>query len=138
MSVCSLVSSPPGIAHKPVLSVLIRFDQADGVNGHLPNLDYVNSASHILKHSAIPPILHGDLSVAHLQRTALAGISKRFDTDGARLFMRSAKQLWRQLAAGASGAPSGPEGVYGRYRIDAITMFAIPAERPHGFHALGR
>lgn len=98
----------------------------------------MNSASHILKHAGIPPILHGDLSIAHLQRTALATLSKRLDSDAARTYMRSAKQLWRQLAAGASGRPSGPEGVYGRYRIDAITLFAVPAEGPHGFHALGR
>ena len=25
-----------------------------------------------------------------------------------------------------------------RFRIDAITLFAIPAQGPHGFHALGR
>jgi len=25
-----------------------------------------------------------------------------------------------------------------RFRIDAITLFAVPAEGPHGFHALGR
>lgn len=25
-----------------------------------------------------------------------------------------------------------------RYRIDAITLFAVPATGPHGFHALGR
>lgn len=25
-----------------------------------------------------------------------------------------------------------------RYRIDAITLFAVPATGPHGFHTLGR
>ena len=25
-----------------------------------------------------------------------------------------------------------------RYRIDAITLFAVPSNGPHGFHALGR
>lgn len=25
-----------------------------------------------------------------------------------------------------------------RYRIDSITLYAIPAEGPHGFHSLGR
>lgn len=28
--------------------------------------------------------------------------------------------------------------MYGRYRIDAITFFGVPAEGPHGFHTLGR
>jgi hypothetical protein len=25
-----------------------------------------------------------------------------------------------------------------RYRIDAITLFGLPAEGPHGFHSLGK
>ena len=25
-----------------------------------------------------------------------------------------------------------------RFRIDAITVFAVPSTGPHGFHALGR
>lgn len=25
-----------------------------------------------------------------------------------------------------------------RFRIDAITLFAVPATGPHGFHAIGR
>ena len=43
-----------------------------------------------------------------------------------------------QLVMGALGKPSGPEGTFGKYRIDAITLFGVPAEGPHGFHALGR
>lgn len=43
-----------------------------------------------------------------------------------------------QLSYGIPGMPSGPEGVFTPYRIDAISLFAVPAQGPHGFHTIGR
>lgn len=107
-----------------------------GPNGHLPNLDFLNAASHILKHSGIPVILHDHLHTADLAPPRF--LPKWADSDLVRKYDRSATNLVRQLAYGASGRVSGPEGVWGRYRIDAVTFFGVPAEGPHGFHSLGR
>ncbi|KAH8826974.1 Gaa1-domain-containing protein [Flagelloscypha sp. PMI_526] len=38
----------------------------------------------------------------------------------------------------ARGRPSGVHGLFHQFRIDAITVFALPATGPHGFHAIGR
>ncbi|KAM0752508.1 Gaa1-like protein [Meredithblackwellia eburnea MCA 4105] len=101
----------------------------EGANGHLPNLDFLNSASHILKHAGgIPVILHSDASLAELRPAP-------FDLD---VYIRAARNLAHQLVLGAGGRVEGPEAVWGRYRVDALTFFAVPAEGPHGFHSLGR
>ena len=108
----------------------------EGPNGHLPNLDFLNAASHILKHTGIPVLLHDDLNTAELRPARF--VPGWLDSDVVRKYERSAANLVRQLTYGAAGRVSGPEGVYGRYRIDGLTFFAVPAEGPHGFHALGR
>lgn len=105
----------------------------------MPNLDLVNSASKILHHTGIPPLLHTydpksespaiGRFAASLPEVARKEVEK---------YWRSAANLFRQVALGADGRVLGPEGSFGRYRIDAITLFGVPAEGPHGFHALGR
>ncbi|KAK4700672.1 GPI-anchor transamidase subunit GAA1, partial [Phenoliferia sp. Uapishka_3] len=111
----------------------------EGANGHLPNLDIINTATHILKHTGITPILHSDPYLASLSPTPLSATPLYFlDGPVLQTYYRAAKNLVHQLAIGASGRVSGPEGVYGRYRIDAVTFFGVPAEGPHGFHDMGR
>lgn len=95
--------------------------------------------SHILKHTGITPILHADTSLAFLTASPLARtFLASFDGPTTQLYWRAAQNLAHQLAIGASGRVEGPEGVYGRYRIDALTFFGVPADGPHGFHAMGR
>ncbi|KAM0785986.1 hypothetical protein ACM66B_006804 [Microbotryomycetes sp. NB124-2] len=116
----------------------------EGTNGHLTNLDFVNSAVSILKHTGVPVVLHSDVSI----ETGIAATSvlstlpgparKMLDNDATRNYICSAQNLARQLAICAIGAPVGPEGLFGRYWIDALTFFGVPADGPHGFHALGR
>ena len=53
-------------------------------------------------------------------------------------YERNTVNLWRQLRNGATGRAGGPEGAFGKYRIDAMTLFGVPAEGPHGFHSFGR
>ena len=99
----------------------------------------MNTVSHILKSAGITPILQSDPSLAFLSPTPLSSTPLAF-LDGAvtQTYWRGAKNLAHQLAIGAGGRVEGPEGVYGRYRIDSLAIFGVPADGPHGFHALGR
>ncbi|KAH9993783.1 Gaa1-like protein [Russula vinacea] len=49
-----------------------------------------------------------------------------------------AKNILRHSAYQARGKASGVHGLFHQYRIDAITLFAVPSNGPHGFLALGR
>jgi glycosylphosphatidylinositol transamidase len=51
--------------------------------------------------------------------------------------MQAGRTILKQMAHGIMGSPSGPEGLFGTYRIDAIALFAHPADGPHGFHTMG-
>ncbi|GAA5866477.1 hypothetical protein JCM8547_000637 [Rhodosporidiobolus lusitaniae] len=110
----------------------------EGANGHLPNLDFVNSASRILRHSGITPLLHSydpSSSAALPSFLSFLPFAKHPEVQH---YAHAARNLLRQVALGADGRVNGPESTYGRYRIDAITLFGVVAEGPHGFHALGR
>lgn len=53
-------------------------------------------------------------------------------------YIRASRTMLKQLSYGLLGTPSGPEGVFTPYRIDAISLFAVPSSGPHGFHTLGK
>lgn len=52
-------------------------------------------------------------------------------------YIQAGRTIIKQMAHGLKGSPSGPEGLFSTYRIDAIGLFAHPADGPHGFHTLG-
>ncbi|GAA5827560.1 hypothetical protein JCM11251_001733 [Rhodosporidiobolus azoricus] len=110
----------------------------EGANGHLSNLDFVNSASRILRHTGITPLLHSyDPSSTPPLPSFLSSLP--FSSHPKVIhYAHSARNLFRQVALGADGRIMGPEGAFGRYRIDAITLFGVVADGPHGFHSLGR
>ncbi|POW12082.1 hypothetical protein PSHT_08218 [Puccinia striiformis] len=47
------------------------------------------------------------------------------------------RTIVKQMSYGFTGSPSGPEGLFSTYGIDAISLFAHPADGPHGFQTLG-
>ncbi|BGP27529.1 Glycosyl phosphatidyl inositol protein transamidase complex subunit [Rhodotorula toruloides] len=104
----------------------------EGANGHLPNLDFVNSASRILRNTGIPTVLHSSDSA---DESFLLSFLQYAEIE---VYAQAARNLFRQVALTADGRVLGPEGTFGKYRIDAITLFGLPAEGPHGFHSLGR
>ncbi|BGO95445.1 hypothetical protein NBRC10512_001413 [Rhodotorula toruloides] len=104
----------------------------EGANGHLPNLDFINSASRILRNTGIPTVLHSSDS----SDSSFLPSSLQYAEIEA--YAQAARNLFRQVALTADGRALGPEGTFGKYRIDAITLFGQPAEGPHGFHSLGR
>lgn len=115
-------------------------DITEGVNGHLPNLDYINSLSWIIKYAQIPVVLHSAIDHYPAQQSIFSDtpLAALLDIKIIREFQRASRNLWYQLAVGASGGSNGPESVYGKYRIDAVNLFAIPSETPYGFHDLGK
>jgi hypothetical protein len=114
------------------------FAHTEGANGHLPNLDFLNAASRILRLTGITPLLHSyDSDSTPALPSALSSLPFANHPE-VQQYSHAARNLFRQLALGADGRVNGPESTYGRYRIDAITLFGVVAEGPHGFHALGR
>lgn len=102
-------------------------------------MDLINSASRILHQTGVQPLLHtynanDERSLPNTLSDSLPAAVRR----EVRTYLHGAANLFRQVALGADSRVLGPEGSYGRYRIDAITLFGVPAEGPHGFHALGR
>ncbi|BGP43392.1 Glycosyl phosphatidyl inositol protein transamidase complex subunit [Rhodotorula kratochvilovae] len=109
----------------------------EGANGHLPNLDFINSASRILRNTGIPTLLHSYDPAASALPSFLAALPFAHHPEVQR-YVHAARNLFHQVALTADGRILGPEGAYGKYRIDAITLHGLPAEGPHGFHLLGR
>ncbi|BGP03344.1 GPI transamidase component GAA1 [Rhodotorula toruloides] len=104
----------------------------EGANGHMPNLDFINSVSRILRNTGIPTVLHSSDSS---DTSFLPSFLQYAEIEA---YAQAARNLFRQVALTADGRVLGPEGTFGKYRIDAITLFGLPAEGPHGFHSLGR
>ncbi|KIM25331.1 hypothetical protein M408DRAFT_212529 [Serendipita vermifera MAFF 305830] len=116
----------------------------EGTNGRLPNQDFANSASTISRSMGIPWVLydHNDGDRLNLKGrgiliSLLVELAEIFGLD-VQDYWRRARNIVRNVGYQATGEPSGVHGVFHRYRIDAITLFALPARGPHGFHSLGR
>ncbi|TNY19340.1 GPI-anchor transamidase [Rhodotorula diobovata] len=114
------------------------YQQSKGANGNLPNLDFINSASRILRGTNIPTLLHShDPAVSSPLPRFLAALPFARHPE-VQHYAHAARNLLHQVALSADGRILGPEGAFGKYRIDAITLHGVPAEGPHGFHSLGR
>ncbi|CAL1704592.1 unnamed protein product [Somion occarium] len=118
----------------------------EGLNGRLPNQDLINSFGLISVYTGGVPILlydHRDpREVPHLESKLsiipswLPEIVKK--QDAVKEYGFRAKNILRHVGYQARGQTSGVHGLLHRFRIDAITLFAVPATGPHGFHAIGR
>ncbi|OCF31947.1 glycosylphosphatidylinositol transamidase [Kwoniella heveanensis BCC8398] len=101
----------------------------EGVNGRLPNQDIVNAASNVARYAGgVLPRLHDVVDEPP------AG----FGSPLVQNYLLGAKHLLHHFAFMATGRGSAAHGVLARHRIDALTLYASPAEGPHGFHTLGR
>ncbi|KAH8107140.1 Gaa1-domain-containing protein [Cristinia sonorae] len=118
----------------------------EGINGRLPNQDLYNSFHIIARHTGGVPVALYD----HLDSREHPYIPS--DTSdipswvppviknqpSVREYAYRTNNILRHVGYQARGRASGVHGLLHRFRIDAITMFAVPATGPHGFHALGR
>ncbi|KAL7283374.1 hypothetical protein ACG7TL_002804 [Trametes sanguinea] len=117
--------------------------QPKGLNGRLPNQDLMNSVSLISRYTVHVPTLvydHIDPREDRDQPDLLpAWLPEPFKHNrDVQEYASRAKNIYRHMNYQARGAASGVHGLFHQFRIDAITLFAVPATGPHGFHALGR
>jgi len=111
----------------------------EGLNGRLPNQDLINSFQRISQYTGGVPMFvydHQD-SEDGLDLPSWTPGSIR-DSDQWKEYSRRAKNIVRHVGYQARGQASGVHGLLHQFRIDAITLFAVPAAGPHGFHAIGR
>jgi len=118
----------------------------EGLNGRLPNQDLINSFKAISQYTSNVPVLLYD----HYEPSEFPGREEirnfypswlpnwLWEHGTALEYGYRAKNILRHFAYQARGRASGPHGSFHQYRIDAITLFAVPSNGPHGFHALGR
>ncbi|KAJ7709700.1 Gaa1-domain-containing protein [Mycena rosella] len=107
----------------------------EGINGRLPNQDLLNSFHHISKWTGGVPVLVYD----HLepQNDLPSWIPSAYHEE-IRGYSYRSKNVLRHIGYQARGRGSGVHGLFHQFRIDAFTMFGVPAAGPHGFHAIGR
>ncbi|KAI0362074.1 Gaa1-domain-containing protein [Trametes cingulata] len=115
----------------------------EGLNGRLPNQDLLNSVSLISRYTVGVPVLvydHIDPRDDHNQPSLLPSwLPEPLKANGdVQEYASRARNVYRHMNYQARGAASGVHGLFHQFRIDAITLFAVPATGPHGFHALGR
>jgi glycosylphosphatidylinositol transamidase len=118
----------------------------EGLNGRLPNQDLLNSFHHISRYTGGVPITVYD----HLDPREFPGRNEEFETisrwipgllqdqPDLRTYAYQARNVLRHMGYQAHGRASGVHGLFHQFRIDAFTLFAVPATGPHGFHAIGR
>ncbi|KII88370.1 hypothetical protein PLICRDRAFT_161388 [Plicaturopsis crispa FD-325 SS-3] len=115
----------------------------EGLNGRLPNQDLLNSFQHISRWTGGVPVLvydHQD-PLDHPWSTDtlpswIPGFAR--EVPEVKAYAYRARNIARHVGYQARGRASGVHGLFHQYRIDAFTMFAVPADGPHGFHAIGR
>lgn len=121
-----------------------------GKDGQLPNMDVLNTLVKVAENVGRVPV--------RLPGTDEAYVSGRDDTEGGgwgllgrfaeeRLgwgrrgvarYRKGASNLLHQLQTQAVSHPTGLHGLFQRFHVDAVTIFATPAKGPHGFYDLGR
>ncbi|KAJ3510285.1 hypothetical protein NLJ89_g4766 [Agrocybe chaxingu] len=114
----------------------------EGLNGRLPNQDLINSFERIARYTAGVSVTVYD----HLDPRAEPSADKApwflpqsiYNILEVKGYLYQAKNIARHAKYQASGRGSGVHGLFHQFRIDAITLFAVPAMGPHGFHAIGR
>ncbi|KAI0321662.1 Gaa1-domain-containing protein [Amylostereum chailletii] len=118
----------------------------EGLNGRLPNQDLINSFGIISHFTGGVPIVMYD----HREPTEYPGrqqtlaaipswVPKSFaERQDVLDYAYRARNILKHASHQARGTASGVHGLLHQFRIDAITLYAVPSNGPHGFHALGR
>ncbi|KAF8163462.1 Gaa1-domain-containing protein [Crassisporium funariophilum] len=112
----------------------------EGLNGRLPNQDLINSFERIARYTAGVPVTVYDHLEPHETSDDVSRWIPKFVNEfpGVKQYLYQARNVVRHVAYQANGRGSGVHGLFHQFRIDAITLFAVPAAGPHGFHAIGR
>ncbi|KAH0827034.1 Gaa1-like protein [Lanmaoa asiatica] len=113
----------------------------EGLNGRLPNQDLINSLRLISHYTGgVPLVLYDHLELHDAPQSSLLENAPEFMKRSPQLreLEYRVRNVKRHVSYQARGGPSGAHGLFHRFRIDAITLYAVPADGPHGFFALGR
>ncbi|KAL1762285.1 Gaa1-like protein [Schizophyllum commune] len=132
----------------------------EGLNGRLPNQDLLNSIFRIARNTVgVPVILYDYKDTFRFEQWTIELASEdsflgRFGlakwemknwvpksirlNPAARAYATKARHILRHFGYQARGRASGVHGLLHQFRIDAVTLFAVPSMGPHGFHAIGR
>ncbi|KIJ16768.1 hypothetical protein PAXINDRAFT_10481 [Paxillus involutus ATCC 200175] len=113
----------------------------EGLNGRLPNQDLINSLRLVSHYTGgVPLVLYDHLEAQDAPQRSLFAKAPDFVRRSPQLteFEYRARNVKRHVSYQARGRPSGVHGLFHRFRIDAITLYAVPAIGPHGFFVLGR
>ncbi|KIJ41225.1 hypothetical protein M422DRAFT_68279 [Sphaerobolus stellatus SS14] len=111
----------------------------EGLNGRLPNEDLLRSFNIISNHVAGAPVVVYDHLDEHIGSFIPSWIPDSIrNKPETRDYAIRARNILRHLKYQTLGRASGIHGLFHQFRIDSITIFAVPATGPHGFHSLGR
>ncbi|KAG9038965.1 Glycosyl phosphatidyl inositol protein transamidase complex subunit [Tulasnella sp. JGI-2019a] len=116
----------------------------EGLNGRLPNQDLMNSAAHIASMSGNVPITLYDTvettksPTLSTWMTAFSLLRRLWDHTEVKTYLYRASNVRRHASYATFNRASGVHGLFHRFRIDAITLFAIPSYGPYGFHSIGQ
>ncbi|KAG6860931.1 hypothetical protein C0995_005886 [Termitomyces sp. Mi166 len=110
----------------------------EGLNGRLPNQDLLNSVQRISQKEGVPVIVYDHLDQVELDDSLSFVPNSLRENLQVSAYSSRARNIIRQFGYQVRGRPSGIHGLFHQFRIDAVTMFAVPATGPHGFHAIGR
>ncbi|KAG8853525.1 Glycosyl phosphatidyl inositol protein transamidase complex subunit [Tulasnella sp. 330] len=117
---------------------------AEGLNGRLPNQDLMNSAAHIASMSGgVPITLYDTVETTGSSNVpkwlkSLPFIQDLLERHEARNYFYRASNVKRHASYAMFNRASGVHGLFHRFRIDAITLFATPSYGPYGFHSIGQ
>ncbi|KAM6500391.1 Gaa1-like, GPI transamidase component domain containing protein [Amanita muscaria] len=110
----------------------------EGCNGRLPNQDLQNSLHRIALSNGVPVTVYDHIDTDHQTLPAPFNWLPEHIQREIGAYCQQVKNVLRHLGYQARGQPSGVHGLYHQFRIDAVTLFAVPATGPHGFHSIGR
>ncbi|TFK30134.1 Gaa1-domain-containing protein [Coprinopsis marcescibilis] len=112
----------------------------EGVNGRLPNQDLINSFERLSRWTGGVPVVMYDHLGSQLEPPVYPSWIPKFIRQNKRFesYWQHGRNTVRHIGYQARGRPSGIHGLFHRHRIDAFTMYAICAQGPHGFYAMGR
>lgn len=111
----------------------------EGLNGRLPNQDLINSVQIIAgRTDNVPVIIYDSLEPRESPGRTDTWVPAIAKNNAAKHYTYNAMNVLKHVGFEARGGGSGVHGLLHQFRIDAITLFAIPATGPHGFHSLGR
>lgn len=114
----------------------------EGLNGRMPNQDLINSFDRIARYTAGVPVTlyeHLDPREEPAANKSPSWLPQAlYNISEVKSYLYQAKNVVRHMKYQANGRGSGVHGLFHQFRVDAITLFALPATGPHGFHAIGR